>query len=325
MIRARSKYTLTVPFTAIDDLVSINIYLWDGLITDEPTTATYTINKKFYDNTDIVVDVSSLIRDNLDPYTNKYLTWFSSDYVINTVTTSLIEPTLVSYGYLNPLDGENSVGINFGALKTSLENYTFVGSTIKIPYLKSDVARYGSIEIRSFPNGSLDASLTEQVFTTSQTGIQEITIAVPDEKYISISFGSLVYYIDVLQQSEYQNKTLEFINKFGVKDQLDFKQLHSEKTNVTGDKYYNSNGNVLSGYHNNKEFNKNSKESFVLESPFIDEDNNSTFKELFNSEFVWMGGVPVNITSTSITYKTKLKDKMISYTINVENSFNSIL
>ena len=74
IINARSPYYLkyTSAGNQIERVV-VRVYIWNGLLTSVPTTATYTIDKTpLVDDTDnnVVIEVSQLIRDYL--YTDFY-------------------------------------------------------------------------------------------------------------------------------------------------------------------------------------------------------------------------------------------------------------
>ena len=65
--------------------------------------------------------------------------------------------------------------------------------------------------------------------------------------------------------------------------------------------------------HQAKEFNIIGNEAIILNSGFVSESMNDSFKELFLSQFVWVvrsgDTLPVNVTESSLKYKTDLNDK----------------
>ena len=65
-----------------------------------------------------------------------------------------------------------------------------------------------------------------------------------------------------------------------------------------------------------------------LSTGFVSEDVLNTFKELGLSKKAWIEKdgltLPINIKDETFKYKTSLNDKLISYTITAELSFNSI-
>ena len=77
-----------------------------------------------------------------------------------------------------------------------------------------------------------------------------------------------------------------------------------------------------------KKFNIIGNESLVLNSGFVPEAMNDTFKELLLSQYVWIvrngDTLPVNIEESALTFKTGLNDKLINYTINLKFAFDTI-
>ena len=60
----------------------------------------------------------------------------------------------------------------------------------------------------------------------------------------------------------------------------------------------------------------------------VDEDNTEVVKQMLLSERVWMYvdavPTPLNIVDKSFKYKTRQNDRLISYTIKFEKSYNEI-
>jgi hypothetical protein len=128
--------------------------------------------------------------------------------------------------------------------------------------------------------------------------------------------------------SKYDPKKLVFINRFGVPQELWFFGKTIENSSIKSDKYKTSRitpRGVFSKYeHQFKSFDVNGTTSYTLNSAFISEDYNEFMKELMLSEKVWLhidGDVrPVTVTSTDVTYKTSLNDKLVEYTVKVEQA-----
>ena len=72
----------------------------------------------------------------------------------------------------------------------------------------------------------------------------------------------------------------------------------------------------------------NGNENLVLNTGFVSESMNETFKELLMSEHVYLTDssniFPVNITDSNFIYKTSVNDRLINYTMNFEKSFSYI-
>ena len=78
----------------------------------------------------------------------------------------------------------------------------------------------------------------------------------------------------------------------------------------------------------NRILTKNGGQKLTLNSGYYPESNNELFRQLFLSEKVWIEynnqTLGVNISSSNITYKTSLTDKLINYTIELDFAFNTI-
>lgn len=128
--------------------------------------------------------------------------------------------------------------------------------------------------------------------------------------------------------SKYNTKKLVFVNKFGVLQELYFTAKSSEAIATKGDNYKSgyitANGAVDTYRHQIVDFNKNAKTSYTLNTTFICQGINIYIQELLLSEQVWLqdssGVFPVRVTSSSVQYKTSVNDKLINYTIEVEEA-----
>ena len=89
---------------------------------------------------------------------------------------------------------------------------------------------------------------------------------------------------------------------------------------------YTTNQNLTE--HQDKRFNIIANETITLNSGFVPESMNDTFKELLLSQYVWMvrsgETLPMNVEESSFTYKTGLNDRLINYTINLKYAFDTI-
>lgn len=66
----------------------------------------------------------------------------------------------------------------------------------------------------------------------------------------------------------------------------------------------------------------------MIETDFLNEDYNQTIEQLMLSEVAWIrsGNVtrPINVDTSSLEYKTRVVDKLISYSISFEYANNVI-
>ena len=80
--------------------------------------------------------------------------------------------------------------------------------------------------------------------------------------------------------------------------------------------------------HRNAAYGVNGTETLTLNSGYVAEALNDDFRELLLSEKVWITKdnqiLPVNVESSSMTYKTHLNDKLINQQIDFKYSYKKI-
>ena len=134
-----------------------------------------------------------------------------------------------------------------------------------------------------------------------------------------------------------------FINRYGVQQDLWF-FLKELKAVRRSNESYQSNTlqtpedeyaqyNVTDAPK--KLFNTQAKQTRTLSSGYYPEGANGFFEQLLLSEYVWIRAgrvgynstyrtIPVIVKTSSMTYKTKLNDRLIEYTIEFEDAFDYI-
>jgi hypothetical protein len=147
----------------------------------------------------------------------------------------------------------------------------------------------------------------------------------------SLIINAIEYKIETIEECKYDPYKLTFVNKFGALQDLYFFKK-SELSISTSKKNYNSNtisqGSYSISSHRNKVLSKNGSETLKLNSGFVKEEYNEVFRQFMLSENVWIEvnnvTLPVNVKDSTLTFKTSLNDKLISYSIDVEYAFDKI-
>lgn len=119
-----------------------------------------------------------------------------------------------------------------------------------------------------------------------------------------------------------------FINKFGVHQEFYFFAKKIDSFSTTGEKYtsniVSNDGTYDVRRHQYVDFNKNGNVSYNLSTGYVGQEVNSYVQELLLSEQVWLilsgSVVPVRIKTSNVQYKTTLNDKLVSYTMEFEQS-----
>jgi len=206
-------------------------------------------------------------------------------------------------------------------------------STEQIKYISVDgtTGNYDSFKSRVLEdNGVFEDSKCLQDF------LDEFEIGEVDTIRVSDSNGTETIKVITLDECKYEPKKVTFINKFGVLQDMFFFKKSVERMTVKKDSYK---ANIRGQYdqysissHVNRDFNVSGKESITLSSGYLSEEYNEVFKQLMLSEKVWVTNVtdtevqvlPINVKTSDITYKTSLNNKLVEYTIEFDNSFDTI-
>lgn len=157
-----------------------------------------------------------------------------------------------------------------------------------------------------------------------------------DKIFVDITGGnSRVRVIDVVNISECKYKPIKvkFANRYGAVQDVWFFKKSIESIKTTSDTFnrsiVNSSGNFDYKQHQRKEYNKQSTKALKLNTGYVDESYNAVMQELIQSEYVWVVNenndcIPVNVNTSSLTFKTSVNDKLVDYSIDLDYSLNVI-
>tara|TARA_R110002049_G_scaffold40639_7_gene123513 strand:+ start:610 stop:1593 length:984 start_codon:yes stop_codon:yes gene_type:complete len=318
--------------------IKLDLYIWEGVETGQPTTAQYVIEKSRIDTqNNILVEIGELVRDYLEvSFNDDYISetrWvravvelfddddnpftFDNPQVFNFIATD-------GYGYFE--DGTNPE-LSTNALISSNNIYLPENTAGKLPIFAEGV---GKVIIDSTTTEITDNGNTNQK-------IQYLTIPANSStvKVYDTDDSTLLKTITVtnLCEPKYTPYKITFINKYGAyQDLYTFKKTEENSTIKSEDFKRNTISNSSGAYQTyqgqTQRYNVNVNSSLILNTGFIKEDMNETIEELFFTENVWIRyngqTLPVIPTSKSIKYKTVLNDKLINYSINLDFAFNKI-
>lgn len=354
MINVRSTYYRTVEFVspltgATSTQYTLNIYIWEGLLSAVPASATYSITRKNYTSTTASdkVEIGRLVKSYFEiaytgitgggDYTSQNIGgqfWVKTDVVYTTANPSDTgvkqdaEITIALYGYGYGIEGENPQIPSNGILMTNRIFKVSRGTYFTIPvYCNSSK----SVVITT-PNSTYSNSYTVPSTTDTEEIIQlvklDTSIISNIEDRVTITIDTVPFIILLDNDERYTNTDLYFINKHGGQQTISMRKERSESMSISKETYERAYRQPSDGYHQNVDFNVNGKTTIRLSSGYIPGQNNLTFKELLLSDKVWMNYnneiIPVKITSSNIDYKTKQVDKLISYEVTVSHAYNEI-
>ena len=318
--------------------IELKLYVFDGLITNKPSTPQYEINKSVIStHNNITVEIGELIRDYINiTFNDDYLshtkwveavvTYFDQadqPYTYNNPETFQFIAT-DGYGYYQ--DGTNPE-LERHALISANDIYLPENTAGKLPIFAEGV---GKVTIDSVDTQITDNGNTNQKIQYVDIPSNSSTIQIYDTNDTTLLKTISVTNICEPKFTPYK---VTMVNKFGAFENLYLFKKSVESFQVSSDLYKrNLISNSTSTYSINEgqreRYNVNANTSLVLNTGFIKENMNKTIEELFLSENVWIRyenkTLPIIPKSESLEFKTVLNDKLINYTINFDFAFDKI-
>jgi hypothetical protein len=231
-----------------------------------------------------------------------------------------------------PVDNENTNSVAF--FYQGQQVYSWLPSTglniqDQIVYISNGVNGADSFEERV----ELDGGTFEDNSCIDQFE-EDFELHPVDTVYVSAADGLTIIKVDNIEECKYTPYKVTFINKFGAyQDIWFFKRSNLSMTKK--DEMFKSNlmGTAGSmGYATNRHqystFHVNAKETLSLNTGFYPESYNEVFRQMSLSDKIWIEynekTLPVRLTSSNLSFKTRLDDKLINYTIELEFAFDKI-
>jgi hypothetical protein len=187
------------------------------------------------------------------------------------------------------------------------------------------------ITVKSYPDNQIDYEIEEPTSLLSNEMVQNLWVDVSEattDTYIEIVFNDVTTTLLITDECRYTPIDIFFQNKEGALQTLTFFKVKTESLTVTNEEFETDRGQPLQGNHQYVTYNVQGKSNFKVNSGFVSEAMNETFKQLLLSERVWMYKdevfTPLKVSSKSLEYKTRQKDRLINYEIGFDYAFNEI-
>jgi|TARA_R110000851_G_scaffold141222_2_gene278966 hypothetical protein len=317
--------------------VEVDLYIWDGLETQQPTIPQYTIAKsRITGNDNITLEIGELVRDyinisfnndynSISRYVRAVVNSFDDadePFQTNPITSTYI--ALDGYGYFE--EGANPE-LSRNALISADNIYLPENTAGNFPIFAEGV---GKVIIDSNTTQITDSGNTNQKVQYITIPANSSTILVYDTDDSTLRKTITVTNICEPKFTPYK---ITFVNKFGVFENMFAFKKSSEVSNVTDELFKrnivtNASSNYNTYDNQKSRMNVNAQTSLTLNTGFIKEDMNQTIEELFYSENVYIRyedkTLAVIPTSKSLQYKTVLNDKLINYTVQFDFAFDRI-
>ena len=187
------------------------------------------------------------------------------------------------------------------------------------------------VTIKSYPGLQIDESITVPTTIASSQMVQNIWVDVTEattDEYIEIIYNDVTTTLIITDECRYTPIDIAFKNKEGALQFITFFKAKTESMTVTNEMFESDRGQPINGNHQMVTYNVQANSKFKMNSGFVDEAMNETFKQLFLSERVWQydstNYIPLKLGSKSLEYKTRMKDRLINYEVEFEYAFNEI-
>lgn len=350
MIKTRSNYYISVPWIHptdldIQDYYTLKLYVWSGDIASVPVSAEYEIKKynATTSNETEKVNIGRLLNDFIEFNTSRQSITQIIDGGTNSkfykveviyeedVSPEITETGLFVQGYGRGNEGENPQPPTNKVYIINDEYNIGVETVFTIPIETDSTAL--AYSVISYPNNEINFTGSTSVDSTdnSNTYIQYISIDASeaiDEEYIEVSYNSVDITLYIQPEYIYISYDIYFQNKEGHQQVMTFFKERTESLNVTSESYESNNGQPSLGNHQYVEFNKNGRTSLKLSTGFVDENINLDIRQLMLSENVWIYEndlmTPISVKQKNISYKNRVNDRLVNYTIDFEYSFNEV-
>jgi len=187
------------------------------------------------------------------------------------------------------------------------------------------------ITVISYPDNQINESIAEPTSLLSNEMVQNLWVNVAEattDTYIEIVFNGVTTTLLITDECRYTPIDIFFQNKEGALQTMTFFKAKTDSLSVTNEEFETDRGQPIDSNHQYVKYNVQGKSKFKVNSGFVAETMNETFRQLLLSERVWMYDdeifTPLNVASKSIEYKTRQKDRLINYEIEFDYAFNEI-
>ena len=357
-INVRSPFYVQHPTT--ESLTTLSIRVWNGdVVSDKPTAYNYVLEKE-QTGGQSTFEIAELLRDFCSQTSD---TSSGTVWVETTLDDNVNTPTVVIYlaseGYSLYNEGVQHNGNSFETDFVALPKINITGANEyrqitqagdlsvqggEVIYIPTYAQPLGSTwKYRYITNGVAGPYWYVSSSTDSSDAFTYIS-ATSGVDYVEFDFDGSIskVYLDTVDTTKYScgqlsskldsSVIVNYVNKFGARSFMPFDLKHTESVEVSSKSFQRnvmdtaslSNG---SGLHASRRMVTGSKQSFTVNTGWINEYHVKQLEELIMSEYVWAkfshissNFQPVNIKTQNLLKKNHLNDKLIQYTFKLETA-----
>jgi len=271
-------------------------------------TLTYTILKNATSNR-TVFEIATLVKD-------YYVASYS---ILDTVAISYVMTTFTA------VDGGGTGTAQSAVTHTGFYGYSEFKNGVNEDIDPNDyeLINTGDSRIIYLPDNTRSTAFDMKAGVVNETDIPTTATSV------SSTSGNYTWTIKRICSAKYTPVQMVFINKNGIHQDFYFFLKAIENVTVKSENYKRnifkqSTSNYNTKDHQIQTFNKNGKKRFTLNTEYLIEQYNEVIEDILLSEYVWIiwNGVvrPVTVITSSLLKKTSLNDRLIQYTLEVEDA-----
>ncbi len=334
-ILTNSPYYVNLTATGLES-ATIEIYLYTGTqTTNRQATPKYTLTSTAV-NSNVTFEIAELIKDYV-PMNYEGGTYTSNTCWVDYRTKTVINGTesafssytqdyaCLGYSYFTELANYESEAAH---LQSSNYLQRLSGTTTYIPYDKNVVTKFRVYTGDVFNETNVSSS----VLSGQIIGHVTVTTDITKIEFDNNNNGTETLYVENISECKHTPYKLTFINKEGALEDLWMFKKSELSMDVKRKEYQNNqmnaNGTFVRSNHQFKTMGIESRQKLNMNSGFVPEVMNENFRQLLQSEFVWITWlglvVPVTLKKTDIKFQTRLDDKLINYDIEASFAFNHI-
>lgn len=191
-----------------------------------------------------------------------------------------------------------------------------------------------AVTVISYPNNDINESFATDASFSSADLISYVWVNIEEiitDTYIEVVYNSQTITLLLQEECRYEPVNIVFQNKEGAEQTLQFFKARTDTLTTTSSEFESDRGQPSLGNHQFVKFNVQGRTKFKVNTGFVNESNNESFKQLFLSKQIWwlkndgtLSAVPLNIESKSLEYKTRANDRLINYEVEFSFAFNEI-
>lgn len=349
-INVRSPFYVQHPTSEAS--TSLELRIWEGdVVTDKPASPNYSLSKE-QQGGQSTFEIAEIIRD----FCSQTSTVTSGTVWVNTILNDGVQATTATYlaseGYTLYKDGVQHNGNSFESDFVALPN--LVANLDSKRQVLSDVGAFFAVYVQ--PQNATDwkfryyqdgVALPWTAFAMSAQSSDMFRYQYLTNNITRVEFdfnGTFRnVYTDLLDCNKWNSSvsnafndravSLMYVNKVGARSKMIFSLKHTETINVTDTTFQRNVMDTASlsngaGLHASRRKITGSKQSFTINTDWLNEYHVAQLEELIMSEYVWAqiyslgtsNYQPVNLKTSNFEKKNHLNDKLIQYTFDIETA-----